>query len=67
MEMKTLGEFIKHSRCEKCGSPNTGVLEVHLRYHEPNNSIQARCGECGGWIGNVKYDSAFDKSRANIK
>jgi len=61
MEMKTLAEFIKHSKCTKCGSPNTGILEITLKYHEPNNSIQARCAECGGWLGNVKYDYEVKK------
>ena len=56
MELKNLAEFIKHSKYPKCGSPNTGTLEINLRYCEPNNSIQARCAECKAWIDNVKYE-----------
>ena len=62
MELKNLVEWIKHSKCEKCGSPNTGIIELNLKYCEPNNSIQARCAECGAWLGNLKYESKEVKS-----
>lgn len=38
-------------RCADCG--NTTLA---YRYVSNNNSIQARCEDCGKWWGNIRHD-----------
>jgi transcription elongation factor Elf1 len=38
--------------CPRCMN-----LDLAYTYIRTNNSIQARCSNCGKWYGNVKHDN----------
>jgi len=43
-------EDIGEIKCKNCGA----ITDVVYKYVESNNSIQARCLECGAFIKNIK-------------
>lgn len=53
---KDLGEVV----CERCGL----VDRPKYIYVEGNNSIQARCSDCNGFIQNVKQVEVMTKEEA---
>jgi len=51
---RMFNEFKKPTNCNKC---NSMMLPVY-NYVESNNSIQARCSNCGAFIQNMKHSLA---------